>query len=551
MSAHMAFRRQPVPQQVAQKNMAMTMPAPTRGLVLSENLAFMKPGGAMVCDNWVPTMRGVKLRGGCVRWCTLPETTPIISAFEYVSSNVERMFAANASKLYDVSGTPTLVKGGQGSGNYAAAQLANAAGDWLIAVNDAGDFPLRFNGLTWETLDAAYIPPGGMPSKITVNLTTYPGAKVVDGEHLVYVWKYRNRLFFIEESSMNVWYLPLNAVGGELHMIPLSGAATRGGELIFGATWSLDAGDGVDDKCILATTLGELLVFTGSDPASAASWRQEGRFQIDPPMGMNAHINLGGDLLIATTDGIVPISAAITKVAEALDLAKTTYNIRSLWRQEAAEKREWPWTMKRWDEYGGMFVTFPGGRPGFENCGVVNTGTGAWCRFTGWDATCWIRMRENLFFGTQDGKIMHADRSGTDDGQPYVATLIGNWGAMQSQPSEVVWHQARAVFIAQTGEPFLPQLSSCVNFVLDAPTPPDAGLDVDVFDVWGQGIWDDALWDQQALPAPAMRTTMWVSIGTTGYTHAPVVQATIAQHAKPTVELVSIDAVFERQGVNV
>ena len=551
MSGHVAFRRQPVPQQVAQKNMATTIAAPTRGLILSENFAFMKPGGALVCDNWVPTQRGVKLRGGCVRWCELPETTPVISAFEYISGNTERMFAANVSKLYDVSGTPTLVKDGQGSGNYAAAQMSNAAGEWLVTVNDAGDPPLRFNGLTWETLDAAYTPPVGMPSKITVNLTTYPDAKVIDGENLVYVWKYRNRLFFIELNSMNAWYLPLNSVGGELHMIPLSGSAAHGGTLMFGAVWSLDAGDGVDDKCVFVTNLGEVLIFTGSDPANANNWRQEGRFQLDPPMGMNAHINLGGDLLIATTDGIVPLSAAINREAEALDLAKTTYNIRSLWRDEAEEKREWAWSMKRWDEYGGMFVTFPGGRPGYRLCAVVNTGTAAWCRFPGWDATCFIKMRENLFFGTQDGIIMHADRSGYDDGQPFVATLVGNWGALQSQPSEVTWHQARAVFLAQTGEPFVPQLSACVNFVVAPPPPPDAGIDVDTIDVWGQGKWNDAKWDQLTLPKPALRNTGWVSVGLSGYTHALCVQVTVAQGARPTVELIAVDATFERAGVNV
>ena len=31
-------------------------------------------------------------------------------------------------------------------------------------------------------------------------------------------------------------------------MIPLSGAATKGGKLLFCATWSIDAGDGIDDK---------------------------------------------------------------------------------------------------------------------------------------------------------------------------------------------------------------------------------------------------------------------------------------------------------------
>ena len=51
-------------------------------------------------------------------------------------------------------------------------------------------------------------------------------------------------------------------------MIPLSGAATKGGKLLFGATWSIDAGDGIDDKCVFVTDQGELLIFTGSDPST-------------------------------------------------------------------------------------------------------------------------------------------------------------------------------------------------------------------------------------------------------------------------------------------
>src|SRR5262245_61685078 len=99
MSRHVAFRRQPVPQQFATQQRTITLPAPTRGIVMNENEAFMQPGGCLISDNWMPTMRGSKLRGGCVRWCVLPETTPIISGFEYVSGNIQKMFAGNATKL--------------------------------------------------------------------------------------------------------------------------------------------------------------------------------------------------------------------------------------------------------------------------------------------------------------------------------------------------------------------------------------------------------------------------------------------------------------------
>jgi hypothetical protein len=165
MSQHQLFKRQPVNMQVAQKLESMTFSAPTRGLVLSENESFMQPGAAIIMDNWVPTMRGCKLRGGCTRWAELPETTPVISAFEYASSITHKMFAANATKLYDVTtSTPILVKSGQTSGNYSASQMANASGDYLMVVNDAGNAPLRFDGTTWTTLDASQITgPGGTP----------------------------------------------------------------------------------------------------------------------------------------------------------------------------------------------------------------------------------------------------------------------------------------------------------------------------------------------------------------------------------------------------
>ena len=65
------------------------------------------------------------------------------------------------------------------------------------------------------------------------------GTPVEHGGSLTYVCKYQNRLFFIEKNSMNAWYLPLNAVGGLLSLIPLSGATSRGGHLVFCAVWSL------------------------------------------------------------------------------------------------------------------------------------------------------------------------------------------------------------------------------------------------------------------------------------------------------------------------
>jgi hypothetical protein len=569
-------------------------------------------------------------------WTATPAATqprlPVISAFEYQSGSTVRMFAGQATKLFDVTtATPVLIKSGQTSGNYAAAQFANAAvsalgTNWMIVVNDNGDAPLRYNGSTWLTLDpttvaawanntvyainaqvvdttdntfwkclVAHTSPvsGTFAAARTANPTFWgtgyagdgtswitgpPGTNVVNGRNLTYVWKYRNRLMFIEASSMNVWYLGINAVGGTLAQIPLAGSTTLGGKLVWGATWSMDAGDGLDEKCVFGTDQGEVIIFTGTNPADAANWRQQGRYYISPPMGMNAHIQVGGDLMVVTVDGIVPMSQAIVKSAGELELAMLTRTIKPTWRDEVDAKRAWSWSVEKWDEYGSIFVAVPGDPPGLRHCLLANNTTGAWSRNLGWDATCFIRMRADMFFGTQDGLIMQAERTGYDQlfdaatqavisQQPYVATLVGGWEMFGAPANTIIWHQSRAAFRTSAREPFQPQLSATTDYVVTLPPPPPPGPDPGLLDVWDQGLWGPAgsdaappspadiaayaQWDQPGMTVPPVRNTLWISIGMTGFAHAPIVQVTVGQQAVPSVELLAISATYEPAGVNV
>jgi len=566
------FRRAAVPPQVAQQLQTVTLPAPTRGLVLNENESFMQPGGAIVLDNWKPTMKGLAIRGGSKTWASLPETTSVISMFQYISGiNNQFMFAGNATKLYNVtSATPVLVKSGQTSGNYVASQLANQSGDHMLVCNEGGDYVMHFDGTTWTTFNS---------NQIHTDPALTPPPSCLNGHNLTYVWKYRGRYFFIEGGSMNAWCLPVNSFQGQLIMIPLAGAATKGGKLLCGFTWSIDAGDGIDDKCVFMTDQGELLIFTGSDPATSTNWRQEGRYATSTPLGMNCHTPIGGDVLIATVDGIIPISASITKDTAQLELAAITRAIKPMWRKEVDAKRALPWTMSKWDERGYLLVTWPGGLPGAYTMGAVNIATGAWARFTGWDAMCFGRLRADLFFGTQDGRIVQAEITGTDNGVPYTCTMVGGWEMFSSQSATIVWRQARASFAARAGEPFQPQLSAATDYVITIPTPPSAAPDPGPLDVWDQGVWGptpgwtppwspgnplpvqaapsapDQLaylqWDQPAPATPTVRNTMWVSIGFTGFSHAPICQVTIAQQSAPDIELISIAATYDGAGVNV
>jgi hypothetical protein len=349
----------------------------------------------------------------------------------------------------------------------------------------------------------------------------------------------------------------------------MSGAATRGGHLLFMSNWSIDAGDGIDDKLVVVTSEGEALVWTGNNPGDAANWRQEGRYFVGKPLGMNAHEQVGGDLFILTVEGVVPMNMVINKSPGEMELALVSRAVKRMWREEVAINTAYPWTIRRWDEYGGIFITLPGGRPGNQYCLAMNSATGAFARGVGLDALCFIRLHTDMYFGTQTGIVMRMESGGTDDGKPYVATLVGGWEMFQARTQTVHWRQARAVFsTAKSNEPFVPQLDATVDYVITIPPPPQPGPDPGPGDLWDEGKWGPNLgepppvptppqraqyaqWDQPSSGLRANRNTLWVSIGKTGFSHAPIVQVTVAQQAKPDVELVAIAATFEVAGVNV
>ena len=208
----------------------------------------------------------------------------------------------------------------------------------MVVANDAGDPLLRFNGATWTSLAHSTPTNGGTAWPIPVGAartwmrptgpangsasshtslraapsplialrnrrsgcSTWPPTgsvgdyrpptfSVEHGTNLTYVCKYRNWLFFIELNTMNAWYLPLTAAGGELRD-PAVGSRHQGGRLLFCATWSIDAGDGIDDKLVFCTDLGELLIFTGSNPATPPTGARRAATRCPCRLGMNAHL---------------------------------------------------------------------------------------------------------------------------------------------------------------------------------------------------------------------------------------------------------------------
>jgi hypothetical protein len=510
-----------------------SFPAPTRGWVTNENLAEARAKGAEVLDNWFPTARGLRLRGGAEKHATIPSA--VISMFNYNAAGSEKLFACTASAVYDITTpadkdvSPSAAISGLSDGYFTSAHFATATANYMYITNASGsDNPWLYDGTTWDEITG----------------TGSPAITGVTPSDLSSVWVYRNRLFFIEEGTMVAWYLPIESVGGLAKDINLAGVFENGGSLLFGQTWSLDAGDGADDKCLFVTTEGEVALYEGGDPSTADDWRLVGRYDVGHPLGRNAHMRVGGDLLIITDDGIVPMSQALNKDEDALRLSAITRPIEPDW-VEIVEARggnatTTHWEIEKWSEKGLAMITTPISIAGqTEQCFVVNLETGAWARYTGWDATCMALSAHQLYFGDNDGHINHAEAGGFDKDALYTAIYVGKFVPLSQVGRTKAAHLMRSTFLAGTA--YNVDLSISTDYVVNLPAAPSAATPVNV-SLWDTAKWDEDVWDSGG---DAQVNTFWHTVHGAGFAFAPQVMITSGQLATPNVELVSLDLLYE------
>lgn len=513
----------PPPRQARPK----TFPAPVRGWVTNTNLSQPVDQAAFVLDNWFPVQTGIKLRGGTAKYATLDAA--VTAMWTYQSGSNEFLFAATGTDIFDVTTiadadvTPTADVTGLTGGNWTFVQFETSGGDFLVGCNGA-DTPREFDGSSWS-------------SSTMTGLTT---------SLLSHVWAFKNRLFFIEDGTMRFWYLSTGAKTGALTSFSLAGVFAKGGSLLFGATWSLDAGDGVDDLCVLVSTLGEVAVYQGTDPSSASAWSLVGRYEIAKPLGKNCIERAGGELLIGTAEGIVPISEAINKDRAALSLSSISRNIEPDWVQAVSDRSALPWTLQKYSERNMMIVGMPSNDDGIDKLSfVVNLETGAWCRFTGapWDVRAQAVLRGVHYVGAGTGLIYQTDSGGSDDGTNYTAVCVGHFVTMGAGPAFKTANLCRATFRAT--QSFNAKVSASVDYTVNLPAAPDSVAD-STEDAWDAGLWDTAIWDGTT---SLSITSNWQAITATGFAFAPQVQVTCGVTPKPDAELMSIDVMFETGAV--
>lgn len=355
------------------------VPAPTGGWNARDSWADMKETDAVVLDNWFPGEGSVSLRKGYTSHVgTLGGWVETLAVYND-GANSQLLAAANGN-LWNVTSTNTSLASGFTNDRWYTATLNSVMG--LVNGDDA---PRTWNGSTLGTMTL-----------------TGPTAANVIGINV-----FKSRSYFWEDDDQSFWYSALNTMGGTVTEFNLGQTGTIEGELTTMVNWTRDGGDGIDDLAVFIFSSGDVVVYQGSDPGS--DFTRVGQYRIGAPVGRRCTLRFGGDVIVITVDGYVSLNEVIrqrspsvsSKIQEAVRNAATVFG----------------------NNYGWQAVYFPAGHFALFNVPtstttavqhVINTNTGAWCRFTGIDSMCWVVWNDLLYFG--GNAAVYKAWSGTNDG---------------------------------------------------------------------------------------------------------------------------------------
>lgn len=366
------------------------LPAPVGGWNARDSLARMRGDEAVLLDNWFPQATDVVVRPGYDTAASGPVGEAIGSLLSVAKADgTFKRFLATPTGIYDFTGGGAV---GAASSvattkNWESVQINVGGISYLWACAGDGVNKSRIynsTAATWTLLDGASVPV----------LTGPTSANVAN------VSLFKSRLILTEKDSLKFWYGPLNSVGGAFSAFDLGAVFKKGGYLVATANWTVDAGDGSDDRFVAMTSEGEIAIYQGTDPSSATTFELVGVYNVGKPIGKRCFVTLAGELGVLTEHGLWPLSKALQSASIDRRLALTDKIQQAFNDHYKFYGALAGWQVVLLPKGPAILVNVPFSSGSYQF--VMNTLTGAWSRFTGWNATCMMVQGGKLYLALGD-----------------------------------------------------------------------------------------------------------------------------------------------------
>ena len=503
-----------------QRSQSVSVAAPIGGWNARDPLGAMDPLDAVTLTNFWPGTNSVILRNGYTQFAT-GITGVVQSLFAYSSGTANKLFAVAIDSIYDVTAGGVVGAASVTSLTNAKFQYINittSGGSYLMCVNGADKLRI-FDGTSWHK-DG-----DGAPYDITG----------VDTANCANITLFKNRVWLVENNSLKAWYLPTNSIGGAAVALDMTSLVQLGGYIMAGMTWTLDAGYGVDDYLAFITSNGEVVVWRLTDPTTPSGIAMIGLWQLGAPIGRRCWIKYGGDLLIITQDGILPMSGALQSSRLDPRVSITDKIQFAVSQAVSSYGSNFGWSLLFYSKQNQLYLNVPVAS-GQEQQYVMNTITKSWCNFTGWSANCWEIWQDDPYFGG-DGYVGFAWQGTVDNVSNvngFALQSFQNYGsATQKQCKMIRYH------LLSDGTPSVFGNVN-VDYNLENNSA-QLSFSASQYGSWDSGLWDISYWGGGLSP-----TADWQGTTGIGYSFAPSLN-TATQGLE--LQWVATDLVFEAGGV--
>jgi hypothetical protein len=393
-----------------QVSRTVSIPAPVGGWDAQSAIAAMPVQNAVILDNIIPRPGYVELRNGSFAQVSSVGSGGIQGLMTWSGAGADKLLAATPTSIYDVTTqgglSPVAIYAAATSGAWQWIDFANSAGTYLLAVNGV-DTPIKYDGTT-----------------VSTTAWTGTGPPVLTPANLNLIMQHKRRVHMGEKNSLRVWFASaVDVIAGGCGVLDLGPVFTKGGVLVAMGTTSLNYGTGLDDFAVYVTSQGQVAMYQGTDPSDATKWFLIGVYSVGYPMGAKSIVKYGSDLAIITTDGVIPLSQAILKDRAQDNNVALTQRIQNAFH--AATMASPPGTS------GWQGILYPKGSLAIFNVPVPlssavqfvqNIQTGAWCRFTGINATTWAVANGNAYYAV-GSNVLQWDIGGDDAGTTITYDL--------------------------------------------------------------------------------------------------------------------------------
>ena len=559
----------PVPKRYTAKTTSLA--SPIGGWNARDSLAEMNPLDAVQLINFFPTPTDVTLRKGFSQASTgiTGEVQTLMNYAGYNGTNT--LFAVANGVIYNAStSVATSVFTGLSNSKFQHCMISTDGGNFMIAVNGQ-DAAMVYDGTRWykmattSTAQTISTITRGGTGNLTATLTTAVAHGLVTNNRVVisgatesnYNGTYaitvtgattftytmatapaadatvvgtytvlgitgvnsnvfinvnmcQNRLFFVQKDSMTFWYLPVESIGGAALDFPLGAIARSGGFLQAMGTWTLDAGYGVDDLAAFVTSMGEVIVYKGTNPSDLNAWSEVGVWQLGQTFSRRCFFKWGGDLLLLTQDGLVPMSGALQSSRLDPRIYLTDKIFFAVSQAATNFYAEFGWQISYFASENMLILNIPVGT-GYEQY-VMHTITKAWARFTGVNAICWEVSAENKIYFGANGFVGQFYTQLADNISNIVATAQQAYSYFESRGQLKRFTLVRPILQTDNG---LPTVLCGISTDFDTqPLTNQIAFNPATLDT---AIWDTALWDDANWGGTLTTTKFWQGVTGTGF----------------------------------